>query len=361
MARDRALELAGYDGLREEQRRARSEGRLVGIGLSTYVEVCGIAPSAVTKAIGVSAPGWESSTIRLHPTGKATVITGTSRHRQGHATSWSQIVESELGIPFDDVEVIHGDTAYAPYGLGTYGSRSLAVGGTALHLSIEKVKDKARKIAAHMLEASEDDLEFEGGRFSVQGSPDRGHTIQEVIGAAWTAADLPAGVEPGLEATTFFDPPNFTFPFGCHICVTEVDRDTGKVTIARYVAVDDCGNVINPMIVDGQVHGGIAQSIGQALYEETVYDENGQLLTGTLVDYLVPAATEIPHMDISRTETPSPTNPLGVKGIGEAGTIAASAAVVNSVCDALGVDHLDMPLQPERVWRAIQEAKGGAS
>ena len=257
--------------------------------------------------------------------------------------------------------MIHGDTAFAPYGLGTYGSRSLAVGGTALHLSIEKVKDKARKIAAHLLEASEDDLDFEGGRFFVKGSPDRGHTIQEVIGAAWTADNLPVGVEPGLEATTFFDPPNFTFPFGCHLCVTEVDPDTGKVTIERYVAVDDCGNVINPMIVDGQVHGGIAQSIGQALYEETVYDESGQLLTGTLVDYLVPAATEIPHMDISRTETPSPTNPLGVKGIGEAGTIAATAAVVNSMCDALDVDHLDMPLQPERVWRAIQEAKGGAS
>jgi carbon-monoxide dehydrogenase large subunit len=360
-ALDRALELAGYDDLREEQRRARSEGRLVGIGLSTYVEVCGLGPSAVTKAIGVSAPGWESATIRLHPTGAATVITGTSPHGQGHATSWSQIVESELGIPFESVEVIHGDTAFAPYGLGTYGSRSLAVGGTSLFLSIQKVKDKARTIAAHMLEASEDDLEFEAGRFSVKGSPDRGKTIQEVIGAAWTADSLPEGVEPVLEATTFFDPPNFTFPFGCHLCVTEVDPETGKVSIVRYVAVDDCGRVVNPTIVEGQIVGGIAQSVGQALYEETVYDEDGQLQTGTMVDYLVPSATEIPHIESERTVTPSPTNPLGVKGIGEAGTIGATAAIVNSVCDALDVDHLDMPLKPERVWRELQAKGGGGS
>jgi aerobic carbon-monoxide dehydrogenase large subunit len=355
---DHALQLVGYDDLREQQRTGKAAGKLLGIGLATYVEVCGLAPSAVTKALGVGAPGWESSTIRLHPTGAATVITGTSPHGQGHATSWSQIVESELGIPFESVEVIHGDTAFAPYGLGTYGSRSLAVGGTSLYLSIQKVKDKARKIAAHLLEAAEDDLEFEAGRFSVKGSPDRGKTIQELIGAAWAADSLPEGVEPVLEATTFFDPPNFTFPFGCHVCVTEVDPETGAVSIVRYVAVDDCGRVINPTIVDGQIVGGIAQSIGQALYEETVYDEDGQLLTGTIVDYLVPGATEIPHIESERTETPSPTNPLGVKGIGEAGTIAATAAIVNSVCDAIDVDHLDMPLKPERVWRELQ-AKGG--
>ncbi len=358
---DKALELIGYDELREAQRQAREQGRLMGIGLSTYVEICGFAPSAVTKAIGLGAPGWESSTIRLHPTGKATVITGSSPHGQGHATSWSQIVESELGIPFEDVEVIHGDTAFAPYGLGTYGSRSLAVGGTALHLTIEKVKEKARTIAAHVLEAAEDDLEFEDGRFFVKGSPDRAKTIQEMIGAAWIADSLPEGVEPGLEATTFFDPPNCTFPFGCHICVTEVDPETGQVSIERYVAVDDCGRVINPMIVDGQIVGGIAHSVGQALYEEVAYDEDGQLLTSTLVDYLVPGAPEIPRIESERTETPSPTNPLGVKGIGEAGTIAATAAIVNSVCDAIGVDHLDMPLKPERVWRAVEEQKGGAS
>jgi len=330
------------------------DGRRRGIGYSTWVEICGLAPSAVTSAIGIGAPGWESSTLRLHPTGKATVITGTSPHGQGHATTWSQIVESELGVPFDDVEVIHGDTAFAPYGLGTYGSRSLAVGGTALFKSIEKVREKARKIAAHMLEASPDDLEFADGAFSVKGTPDKAKTIQDVIGAAWSAADLPEGVEPGLEETTFFDPPNFTFPFGCHVCQVAIDPDTGKVEIERYVAVDDCGRVINPMIVDGQVHGGVAHSIGQALFEEVVYDEDGQPLTATLVDYMIPTAVEIPPIETHRTETPSPSNPLGVKGIGEAGTIAATAAIVNAVCAALDLDHVDMPLQPERVWRVLE-------
>ena len=351
---DRALELVGYEELRGRQAQARQEGRLMGVGLSTYVEVCGIAPSAVTKAIGIGAPGWESSTVRVHPTGKVTVVTGTSPHGQGHATSWSQIVESELGVPFDDVEVLHGDTAFAPYGLGTYGSRSLAVGGSALYHSLGKVKEKARKIVAHQLEIDPDDLEFEKGRFFARGSPDRGMSIGEVIGAAWTADNLPEGVEPGLEETTFFDPPNFTFPFGCHVCVVEVDRETGKVSIERYLAVDDCGRVINPMIVDGQVQGGVVQSIGQALFEETVYDEDGQLLTGSLVDYMIPSAAEIPPIETDRTETPTPTNPLGVKGVGEAGTIAATAAIVNAVCDALDVDHLDMPLQPERVWKVLQ-------
>jgi carbon-monoxide dehydrogenase large subunit len=351
---DRALELIDYDNLRLEQQQARSEGRLMGIGFSTYVEICGFAPSAVTKAIGISAPGWESSTLRIHPTGKATVITGTSPHGQSHATTWSQIIESELGIAFDDVEVIHGDTAFAPYGLGTYGSRSLAVGGTALYKSIEKVKHKARTIAAHMLEASPDDLEWKVDRFQVKGSPDRAKTIADVIGAAWAADDLPEGVEPGLEETTFFDPPNCTFPFGCHICVSEVDPETGKVELKRYVAVDDCGRQINPMIVDGQVQGGIAHSVGQALFEETVYDDDGQCLTTTLVDYMIPTAAEIPAIETDRTETLSPTNPLGVKGIGEAGTIAATAAIVNSVCDALDIEHIDMPLQPERVWRVLQ-------
>jgi aerobic carbon-monoxide dehydrogenase large subunit len=351
---DRALELVDYEALRRKQADARAEGRLVGIGLSTYVEVCGLAPSAVTKAIGVAAPGWESSTVRVHPTGKVTVITGTAPHGQGHATTWSQIVESELGIPFDDVEVIHGDTAFAPYGLGTYGSRSLAVGGTALYRSIGKVKEKAKLIAAHRLEIDPGDLEYVGGRFSVKGSPERAMSMVEVIGAAWVADDLPEGVEPGLEETTFHDPPNFTYPFGCHVCVVDVDRDTGRVSIDRYVAVDDCGRVVNPMIVDGQVHGGVAQSIAQALLEETVYDENGQLVTGNLVDYMIPSAAELPPIETDRTETLTPVNPLGAKGIGEAGSIAATAAVVNAVCDALDVDHLDMPLQPERVWRALR-------
>jgi carbon-monoxide dehydrogenase large subunit len=315
----------------------------------------------VTHAIGIGAGGWESSILRLHPTGTATVITGSSAHGQGHATSWSQIVEEELGIPFEDVEVIHGDTAYAPYGLGTYGSRSLAVGGTALYKSCEKVKEKAKLIAAHMLECAPDDLEWADGRWSVKGSPDRGHSIQELAAAAWSAHDMPEGVEPNLEATTFFDPPNFTFPFGSHVAEVEIDGETGKVTIVRYTAVDDCGHVVNPMIVEGQVHGGIAQSVAQALFEETVYDDSGQILTGSLVDYMIPSAAEVPHIDSARTVTPSPSNPMGVKGVGEAGTIAATACIVNAAVDALsplGVRHLEMPLQPARVWEHIQ--KGGA-
>ncbi|HEY2789321.1 MAG TPA: molybdopterin cofactor-binding domain-containing protein [Gaiellales bacterium] len=358
---DRLLELsddqATFDGRREE---AAARGKLLGRGLSTWVEVCGFVPSDVARhALGITPGGWESSTVRMHPTGKVTVITGTSPHGQGHATSWSQIIETELGVPFDDVEVIHGDTAFAPYGLGTYGSRSLAVGGTAVHLAAGPVRDKARLVAAQMLEASADDLEFDAGAFSVKGSPDQRVTIQEIAFRAWQAFDMPEGVTPGLDETVFFDPPNCVFPFGAHGCEVEVDRDTGKVEITGYIAVDDCGNVINPMIVDGQVHGGVAHGIGQALYEEAVYDSGGQLVTGTLVDYVVPSAVEIPHIQTDRTVTPSPTNPLGVKGIGEAGTIASTPAVVSAVCDALGVRDIAMPLQPERVWSAMQ--KGGAA
>jgi carbon-monoxide dehydrogenase large subunit len=354
-----ALRLADYAGFAARRAASEANGRHRGIGLSTYVEVCGLAPSAVTAAIGVGAPGWEHSTVRLHPTGKATVITGTSPHGQGHATSWSQIVQTELGIPFEDVEVIHGDTAFQPYGLGTYGSRSLAVGGVALYRSLGKVREKAREIAANLLECSVDDLEWTGTAWQVKGSPDRAKTIQELAGAAWAASSMPEGVEPVLEATTFHDPPNFTFPFGTHVCEVEIDPDTGRVEIVNYTAVDDCGNVINPMIVDGQVHGGIIQGLGQALYEETVYGEDGQMLTPTLVEYLVPSAADVPPMTLARTTTPSPSNPMGVKGIGEAGTIAASAAIVNAAVDALsglGVRHLEMPLQPARVWNVIQEA-----
>jgi carbon-monoxide dehydrogenase large subunit len=362
-ALDKALALSDYAGFEQRRAEARSRGNYRGIGLSTWVEICGLAPSAVTKAIGVGAGGWESSIVRMHPTGSVTVVTGSSSHGQGHETSWSQIVESELGIPFDQVEVVHGDTGQSPYGLGTYGSRSLAVGGTALQLSCEKVRDKARLIAAHLLECSPDDLEWAPGQWQVKGSPDRAKTIQELAFAAWAGDSMPAGVEPNLEATTFFDPPNFTFPFGTHIAEVEIDAETGKVTVERYSAVDDCGNVINPMIVEGQVHGGVVQSIAQALYEETVYDESGQMLTGTLVDYMIPSAAELPHMETARTVTPTPTNPMGVKGIGEAGTIAASACVVNAAVDALselGIRHLDMPLQPGRVWEAIQTAKAGS-
>ena len=356
---DVALALADYAGFEVRRAESESNGLYRGIGLSTYVEVCGLAPSAVTAAIGIGAPGWEHSTVRLHPTGKATVITGTSPHGQGHATSWSQITQTELGIPFDDVEVIHGDTAYAPYGLGTYGSRSLAVGGIALYRSLGKVREKAREVAAHLLECSVDDLEWTGTSWQVKGSPDRAKTIQELAGAAWAAASLPEGIEPVLEATTFHDPPNFTFPFGTHVCELEIDPATGRIEIVNYTAVDDCGNVVNPMIVDGQVHGGIIQGLGQALFEETVYADDGQMRTPTLVEYLVPSAADVPPMTLHRTTTPSPSNPMGVKGIGEAGTIAASAAIVNAAVDALselGVRHLEMPMQPARIWKTIQEA-----
>jgi aerobic carbon-monoxide dehydrogenase large subunit len=358
---DKLLELSDDKATFERRRQeAAARGKLLGRGLSTWVEVCGFVPSDVAHtALGLTPGGWESATVRVHPTGKATVITGTSPHGQGHATSWSQIVETELGIPFDDVEVIHGDTAFAPYGLGTYGSRSLAVGGTAVHLAATKVRDKARAVAAQMLEASPDDIEFHDGAFTVKGSPDKRHTIQEVAFRAWQAFNLPPGMTPALDETVFFDPPNCVFPFGAHGCEVEVDRDTGKVEITSYIAVDDCGTVINPMIVDGQVHGGVVHGIGQALYEEAVYAADGTLMTGTLVDYIVPSAAEAPTIQTHRTVTPSPTNPLGVKGIGEAGTIASTPAVVGAVCDAVGAEHIDMPLQPERVWRAIGE--GGAS
>ncbi len=358
-ALDRALELSDYAGFESRRAEARGRGRYRGIGLSSYVEVCGLAPSAVTKAIGISAPGWESSTVRMHPFGKVTVITGSSPHGQGHATSWSQICATELGVPFEDVEVIHGDTAFAPYGLGTYGSRSLAVAGTALYRSIYKVRDKAQQIAAHELECSVDDLEWVDGRWQVKGSPDRGRTIQELATSAWVAAALPEGLEPGMEATTFHDPPNFTFPFGTHVCEVEIDPETGRVEVCNYTAVDDCGNVINPMIVDGQVHGGVIQSIAQAIFEETVYGEDGQLRTPTLAEYQMPSAADLPSITTDRTVTPSPSNPMGVKGIGEAGTIGACPAVVNAAVDALstlGIRHLEMPMQPSRIWEAIRHA-----
>ncbi|ABG03091.1 xanthine dehydrogenase, molybdenum binding subunit apoprotein [Rubrobacter xylanophilus DSM 9941] len=363
MVLDRVMELADYEGLREEQRRRREAGDPVqlGIGFSTYTEICGIAPSQVAAALGGGGAGWEAASVRVLSSGKVEVVTGTSPHGQGHVTSWSQIAADALGVSPDDVEVIHGDTDSAPWGRDTYGSRSLPVGGVAVYLAAQKVVEKAKKIAAHMLEAAEGDIEFEGGRFSVRGSPDRNVTLQQVAGAAFLAADLPEGMEPGLSAETFFDPPNFTFPFGAHICVVEVDTETGKVRIRDYFAVDDCGPVVNPQIVDGQLHGGIAQGVAQALYEEAVYDEDGNLVTGSMVDYLVPGAPEVPRYTLERTVTPSPSNPMGVKGVGEAGTIGSPPAVINAVIDALshlGVTHIDMPATPARVWQAIQEARG---
>jgi aerobic carbon-monoxide dehydrogenase large subunit len=362
---DKALELAGYEGLRREQaaRRERGDTRALGIGLSAYIEMCGLAPSQVLAALRYGAGGWDAATIRCHPTGKVTVVTGTSPHGQGHVTSWAQITADELGVPFEDVEVLHGDTAVAPLGMDTYGSRSLSVGGIALWNAAQKVKAKAKTIAAHALEVSEDDLDWREGKFQVRGSPDQAKTIPDVAFAAWTAHDLPEGVEPGLEETHVYDPPNFTFPSGVHVCAVEVDTETGETEIVKYLAVDDCGNVVNPMIVEGQVHGGIAQGIAEAMYEEAVFDEGGNLVTSSMHSYRIPSAAELPAMTTDRTVTPSSTNPMGVKGVGEAGTIAAPAAVVNAVVDALhplGVTHIDKPVTPERVWRAIREAGGGA-
>jgi carbon-monoxide dehydrogenase large subunit len=360
----RALEAVDYDGLKREQeeRRQRGDRHQLGIGLSTYVEICGMAPSQVLGAVGGQAGGWESATVRVHPTGKVTVLTGSSSHGQSHETTFAQIVAEELGVPIEDVDIVHGDTAKVQVGIGTFGSRSAAVGGTAIYRSVGKIKEKAAKIAAHLLEASVDDLEFADGKFQVRGAPDRVKTVQDVALMAFLASNYPPDLEPGLEATTFHDPSNFTWPFGAHVCVTEVDTETGQIEVRRYIAVDDCGRIINPMIVDGQVQGGIAQGMAQALYEEGSYDEGGQLVSGSLMDYAVPTAHQLPTFETHHTVTPTPVNPMGVKGIGEAGTIAASAAVVNSVVDALsnlGIKHLDMPLRPERVWRAIQSAQGG--
>jgi carbon-monoxide dehydrogenase large subunit len=361
-ALDRALEVAGYEELRAEQaaRRERGDAKQLGIGLSTYVEMCGLAPSRILASLRYAAGGWDTATIRCLPTGTIQVLTGTSPHGQGHATTWSQIVADRLGVDVGAVEVLHGDTAVVPLGMDTYGSRSLAVGGVALYHAADKVIDKARAIVAHQLEAAEDDLEYAEGRFSVKGSPERGMTVTEAGFAAWTAHNLPDGMEPGLEATYVYDPPNFSWPSGAHLAVVEVDTETGAADLVRYVAVDDVGSVINPMIVDGQVHGGIAQGVAQALFEEAIYDEDGSLLTGSLVNYLVPSAAELPSFELDRTETPSPTNPLGVKGVGETGAIASPAAVMNAVVDALapyGVEDVAMPATPERVWRAIEAGR----
>jgi carbon-monoxide dehydrogenase large subunit len=363
---DRAMELADYEQWRKEQasRRESGDAKQIGIGLSSYIEMCGLAPSQILGALRYVAGGWDAAEIECRPDGKIVVRTGTSPHGQGHDTSWAQIVADGLGVTPDDVEVLHGDTAVSRLGMDTYGSRSVAVGGTALHFAMEKVKEKARRIAAHELEVAEDDLEWNDGAFRVAGAPDKARTIPELAVSAWTAHALPPGVEPTLEGTAVYDPPNFTWPAGTHVCVAEVDTETGKTEILRYVAVDDCGTVVNPMIVDGQVHGGVAQGIAEALYEEAIYDDAGNLMSSLMTQYLVPSALEIPALTLDRTETPSTTNPLGVKGIGEAGTIASPPAVINAVIDAvshLGVTHIAKPASPERVWRAIQEAKGGAA
>lgn len=363
-ALNQALEILNYPNFRAEQEAARRQGRYLGVGFSSYIEICGVAPSAW---IGLPNQGWgaglwESANVRVHLTGKVVVTTGSQPHGQGHETTMAQIVADELGIPVEDVIVQHSDTLGTPFGYGTYGSRSGAVGGVAVWRATQRIKEKAMRIAAHMLEANVEDLVYQDGKVMVRGAPAKAKTIQEIALQAAVGYSLPEGMEPYLDETSYYDPPNCTYPFGTHICVVEVDKDTGQVKILRYIACDDVGNVINPMIVEGQVHGGIAQGIAQALYEAGVYDANGQLITGSLNDYAVPTATMLPSYETTRTVTPSPVNPLGVKGAGETGTIAATPAVVNAVIDALkpfGVKHLDMPLTPEKVWRAMHSRSNG--
>ncbi|MDQ2899503.1 MAG: xanthine dehydrogenase family protein molybdopterin-binding subunit [Acidobacteriota bacterium] len=347
----KALEIADYAGARAEQRKAKAAGKLLGIGISTYGEICAIGPSPATPA-----GGWESATVKIEPSGTVTVMTGASPHGQGEETTFAQIVADELGVDIDDVLVIHGDTAIVQYGIGTFGSRGTAIGGTALYFALQDLKAKIKKFGEMLLES--DDITFEDGE-CVCNKTDKRVSIGQIAAASYRAMKLPPDTEPGMVATRFWEPPNFTFPFGAHIVLSEVDRDTGVVSIKRYICVDDCGNILNPMIVDGQVHGGVAQGLGQALYEQAVYDDNGQLITGELMDYAIPRAHMMPWIESSHTTTPSPVNPLGVKGVGEAGTIGCSPAVVNSVVDALshlGVRHIDMPLTPEKMWKLVSAA-----
>jgi carbon-monoxide dehydrogenase large subunit len=359
---DKLLSVFDYKKFRTEQEAARKQGRLLGVGFSTYIEACSIAPSKLVGALGAGAGLYESGKVRVHPTGGVTVFTGSHSHGQGHETTFSQLVADELGIPIETVEIVHGDTGQIPFGMGTYGSRSASVGGTAIKMSLDKIKEKGKQIAAHLLEASPKDMEYANGQFQVKGVPAKAVPFGAVALTAYVPHNYPEGLEPGLEETSFYDPSNFCFPFGAHACVVEVEPETGKVKLVRYVAVDDVGNVINPMIVDGMVHGGVAQGIGQALWEGAVYDDDsGQLVTGSMMDYAMPKADMLPMYETDRTVTPTLVNPLGIKGAGETGTIASTPAVVNAVVDALaglGVDHIEaMPLTAERVWKTIQAAK----
>jgi carbon-monoxide dehydrogenase large subunit len=365
-ATEKAMKMFGYDELRAEQmaRRASGDPVQLGIGISTFTEMCGLAPSRVLGSLDYGAGGWEHASVRMLATGKVEVVTGSSAHGQGHETAWSQIVADRLGVAFEDVEVLHGDTQISHKGLDTYGSRSLVVGGEALVKAADKVIEKAKPIAAHLLEASVDDLEFSGGRFSVRGT-DQGMAIGEISTAVFAAHNLPDGVEPSIDAEATYDPVNFNYPHGTHLCAMEVDTETGAVKMRKYVCVDDIGNIVNPLIVSGQVHGGLVQGIAQALWEEAVYDDSGTLVSGSFVDYLLPTAADTISFDIEHTTTPSLTNTLGTKGVGEAGTIASTPAVVNAVVDAvrhLGVDDIQMPCTPERVWKAINgPGSGGAT
>ena len=356
---NRLLEMSDYENLKKERETARANGKLMGIGFSTYIEACGIAPSAVVGSLGARAGLFEAANIRVEPTGSVTLFTGSHSHGQGHETTFAQLMADDLGIPLENVEIVHGDTGKVPFGMGTYGSRSLAVGGSAIVKSLEKIKEKGAKIAAHLLEASAEDLDFADGKWTVKGT-DKSVAFGDVSLTAYVPHNYPEGLEPGLDETSFYDPANFTYPFGAHMAVVEVDSDTGKVDLKRFISCDDVGNVVNPMIVDGQIHGGVAQGIGQALLEGAVFDESGQLNTASYLDYAMPRADDLPSFELDRTVTPCPHNPLGAKGCGEAGTIGSTPAVVNAVVDALrpmGVTDLEMPLSPQRVWAAMQQAK----
>jgi carbon-monoxide dehydrogenase large subunit len=360
---DKLLGMLDLKKFRAQQEATRKQGRLLGLGFSTYIEACSIAPSKVVGSLGAQAGLYESGAVRVHPTGKVTVFTGSHSHGQGHETTFSQLVADQLGIPIEHVDIVHGDTGKVAFGMGTYGSRSASVGGTAILMSLNKIKEKGKKIAAHLMEASAKDVEYVNGQFQVKGAPDKAVPFGQVALTAYVPHNYPDGLEPGLDETSFYDPSNFCFPFGAHACVVEIDRETGHVKLLRYIAVDDVGNVINPMIVDGMVHGGVAQGVGQAMWEGAVYDDtSGQLVTGTMMDYAVPRADMLPLYETDRTVTPTPVNPLGIKGAGETGTIAATPAVVNAVVDALaplGIDHIEvMPLTAQRVWQLIQGAKG---
>jgi carbon-monoxide dehydrogenase large subunit len=352
-ALDLALKVADYKKLRQEQAKLRKDGRYMGIGISTYVEICGMGPSSAMPA-----GGWESATVRVEPTGRACIMTGSSPHGQGQETTFAQMGADILGIDPSQVQVVHGDTSIVPYGIGTFGSRATAVGGTAAYKSLQKVKEKLARIAAHIVDSDPERMVFADGRISAKESPKKSVAFGEAVSAAYVAKTLPAEMEPGLEATTFFEPTNFTYPFGTHICVVEIDAETGDVKLVRYVAVDDCGNVINPLLVEGQVQGGIVQSVGQALFEEAVYDEQGQLITGELMDYALPRASDMCWIETDRTVTPTPVNPMGVKGVGEAGTIGATPALAGAVADALapfGIRHVDMPFKREKIWQLMRQ------
>lgn len=352
----RAMEMVGYDDVRAQQK-LNADGKLIGIGISTYIEACGIAPSAVVGALGARAGLYESAQVRVQPTGKVNVYTGSHSHGQGHETTFAQVVADKLGISMDDIEIVHGDSDSVAFGMGTYGSRSLAVGGSAIVRSLDKILEKGKKIAAHSLEARPEDITFSDGKWSIPGS-DKSVSFADVALTAYVPHNYPADLEPGMDFSSFYDPTNFTYPFGAHIAVVEVDRETGKVDLKRFVAVDDVGNVINPMIVEGQIHGGVVQGIGQALFEGAIYDDKGQLMNGSYMDYCIPRAEDVPMIETDRTVTPCPHNPLGVKGAGEAGTIGSTPAVVNAVIDALkgfGVRDLQMPLTSQTVWQAMQK------